>query len=125
MKGNAVGWFEIYVQDMARAKAFYETVFEVKLQKLPSPMPHLEMCAFAQDAQGYGAAGALVKIQGYPSGGNSTIVYFHCYDCMVEENRVLQAGGRVEHSKMGIGEYGFISHVFDTEGNLIGLHSRQ
>jgi len=125
MKSNAVGWFEIYVQDMERAKAFYEAVFEVKLQKLPSPMPHLEMWAFQQDPQSYGAAGALVKIQGYPSGGNSTLVYFHCYDCQVEEKRALQAGGRVEHSKMAIGEYGFISHVFDTEGNLIGLHSRQ
>jgi predicted enzyme related to lactoylglutathione lyase len=24
---NPVGWFEIYVDDMPRAKAFYETVF--------------------------------------------------------------------------------------------------
>lgn len=24
---NPVGWFEIYVQDMERARAFYETVF--------------------------------------------------------------------------------------------------
>lgn len=24
---NPVGWFEIYVQDMPRAKAFYEGVF--------------------------------------------------------------------------------------------------
>ena len=26
MKGNPVRWFEIYVQDMARARAFYEAV---------------------------------------------------------------------------------------------------
>ena len=26
MKTNPVGWFEIYVQDMERAKAFYEAV---------------------------------------------------------------------------------------------------
>ena len=37
MKTNPVGWFEIYVQDMDRAKKFYETVFEAKLQKLDSP----------------------------------------------------------------------------------------
>ena len=27
MTANAVSWFEIYVQDMPRAKAFYEKVF--------------------------------------------------------------------------------------------------
>lgn len=34
MKNNPVGWFEIYVQDMARAKQFYESVFQVKLDNL-------------------------------------------------------------------------------------------
>ena len=29
---NPVGWFEIYVNDMPRAKAFYESVFEQKLR---------------------------------------------------------------------------------------------
>ena len=28
MKSNPVGWFEIYVQDMRHAKAFYEAVFQ-------------------------------------------------------------------------------------------------
>ena len=27
MSANPVGWFEIYVQDINRAKAFYEAVF--------------------------------------------------------------------------------------------------
>ena len=34
MEGNPVGWFEIYVEDMGRAKQFYETVFQVSLRKL-------------------------------------------------------------------------------------------
>ena len=37
--GNPVGWFEIYVQDMKRAKAFYEGVFGFKLDKLPDAQP--------------------------------------------------------------------------------------
>ena len=28
MKANPVGWFEIYVQDIARAQKFYEAVFQ-------------------------------------------------------------------------------------------------
>ena len=62
-------------------------------------------------------------MQGVPSGGNSTIVYFTCEDCSVEESRVAAAGGSVQRSKMSIGEYGFVSLVTDTEGNMIGLHS--
>jgi hypothetical protein len=72
-----------------------------------------------------GCGGALVKMEGYPSGGNSTLVYFSCEDCAVEEARVEGAGGRVERGKMSIGQYGFISLVYDTEGNMIGLHSLQ
>ena len=34
MQVNPVVWFEIYVQDMRRAKAFYEAVLAVKLDKL-------------------------------------------------------------------------------------------
>ena len=33
---NPVGWFEIYVQDMARAARFYETVLDVQLTQLPN-----------------------------------------------------------------------------------------
>lgn len=123
MSVNPVAWFEIYVQDMERAKQFYQTVFQVELQKLNSPMPDLDMWSFAMSQAQYGAAGALVKMPGFPSGGNSTLVYFHCQDCAVEESRVVAAGGQVARSKFSIGEYGHIALVMDTEGNMIGLHS--
>jgi predicted enzyme related to lactoylglutathione lyase len=72
-----------------------------------------------------GASGALVKLNGVDSGGNSTLVYFRCEDCAVEEKRVAQFGGQIHRKKIAIGEYGFISLVLDTEGNMIGLHSMQ
>jgi predicted enzyme related to lactoylglutathione lyase len=121
MKPNPVGWFEIYVQDSARAKKFYEAVLQTKLEKLPSP--ETEMWSFPMAPDAAGASGALVKIPGVPSGGNSTLVYFACDDCAVEEGRVKTNGGKVEKPKMSIGEYGFISLVVDTEGNMLGLHS--
>ena len=34
---NPVRWFEIYVQDMKRAKRFYQSVFHAKLERLNSP----------------------------------------------------------------------------------------
>ena len=121
MKANPVGWFEIYVQDASRAKRFYETVLESKLERLPSP--DIEMWAFPMQNGGPGAAGALVKMDGFPSGGNSTLVYFVCDDCAVEEGRVKSSGGKIQKAKMSIGEYGFISLAIDSEGNMFGLHS--
>lgn len=125
MKTNAVGWFEIYVGDMPRAKAFYEAVFALTLEALPTPMPGLEMWCFPMVDGAYGAPGALVKMEGCPIGGDGvgTLVYFSCADCAVEESRVVPAGGSVFRPKFAIGEYGFISIVKDTEGNTIGLHS--
>lgn len=120
---NPVGWFEIYVQDLTRARAFYEAVFQLKLDPLLSPMPELEMWSFHGGPTSYGAPGALVKMEGMSSGGTSTIVYFSCSDCAVEASRVVPAGGRIFKEKFPIGPYGFIALVFDTEGNMIGLHS--
>lgn len=119
MKKNPVRWFEIYVQDMQRAKKFSEGVFKVKLEKLNTPV---EMWSFPMYTDRMGTGGSLVKMKGVRSGGNSTVVYFACKDCAVEEALAVRRGGKVEQGKMSIGEYGFVSMVRDTEGNLIGLH---
>jgi predicted enzyme related to lactoylglutathione lyase len=120
---NPVGWFEIYVQDMDRAKAFYAKMLEVTFQHLESP--DLEMWAFPFDMEAPGAAGSLVKMEGKDSGVGGTVIYFSCGDCAVEAGRAAQHGGIVVKEKFSIGEYGFIAFVQDTEGNMIGLHSRQ
>ena len=122
---NPVGWFEIYVNDMSRAKAFYETVFGVSLTELQGPPGGPEMWAFPQTMESYGAGGALVRMPGFPAGGNSTLVYFHCADCAVEAGKARSAGGTVQKEKLSIGQYGFIALVVDSEGNMIGLHSMQ
>lgn len=121
MNNNPVGWFEIYVQDMQRAKAFYENVFGRELARLDGT--ELEMWAFPMQAEGYGAPGALIRMPGFPSGANSVLVYFTCVDCAVEAANAASSGGRIEKEKFSIGQYGYISLVVDTEGNMIGLHS--
>ena len=118
---NSVGWFEIYVDDMSRAKAFYETVFGVRLEKLDNPK--IDMWSFPSQQESYGASGALVRMPGFEAGANSVLVYFTCADCAVEAAKAVNAGGRIQKEKESIGKYGYIALVFDTEGNMIGLHS--
>ena len=121
MSNNPVGWFEIYVQDSARAKAFYEAVLLTRLERLDSP--EVEMWAFPVQPERAGTGGALVRMPGFPSGRNSTLVYFSCTDCAVEAERAVANGGKIVKDKFSIGPYGFIALVTDTEGNMIGLHS--
>ena len=123
-KFNPVGWFEIYVQDLDRAKKFYEEVFNINLTPIEGS-PEVKMLGFSNtDAMDKpGSTGALVKMDGVSSGGNSVIVYFITEDCSVEESRVTTAGGKIMKPKMSIGQHGFISICTDTEGNAFGLHS--
>ncbi len=127
---NPVGWFEIYIDDMSRAKKFYETMLEIQLDELivPSEMDEaneFRMLSFPFLHNEPNASGALVKAAGMKPGGNSVMIYFTCDDCSVEESRVVGAGGKVLKTKFSIGEYGFSSICQDTEGNTFGLHSME
>ena len=127
-KRNPVGWFEIYVSDMARAKAFYETVLNIQMQPLPAPdgmAGGFEMLMFPSDMenQAPGSGGTLCRMDGFRPGAGGTLIYFTCEDCGVEASRVAAAGGQVFRDKFSIAPYGFIALLIDTEGNMIGLHS--
>ncbi len=125
---NPVVWFEIYTDDLQRARKFYETVFQTELTELPNPTTDaLQMLAFHSDmeAKHNGASGALVQMEGVKPGNNSTLVYFASKDCNAEISRVEKAGGSVFRPKTSIGEHGFIAIATDTEGNMFGIHSMQ
>lgn len=122
---NPVVWFEVYVNDMKRAQKFYEAVLDVELIDMSAPddFQDMQMLLFPGDVEKPGANGALVKMDGVEAGGNSTLIYFYSEDCSVEESRIEAAGGKIFKPKQSIGEHGFISLGFDTEGNMFGLHS--
>ena len=124
-QANPVGWFELYVQDLQRARTFYERVLGLELQAMDAPEGSPDMLFFPGGMERFGATGALCRMQGAPSGPGGTLVYFACDDCAVQAARVVEAGGRVHTDKKSIGPYGFIALAFDTEGNMIGLHSMQ
>ena len=120
---NPFVWCEIYVQDMPRAKAFYEAVLGKTLEPLADPTGETEMFSFTADPEKFGAGGALVKMKGVASGGGGTLVYFACEDCAVESGRVAAHGGQLIRPKFAIGQYGHIALAADPDGNMIGFHS--
>ena len=121
---NPVGWFELYVRDMPRAKEFYAKALGVTLTKLKQSGGSLDdMWAFPMNRDGNGATGALAKMEGAPVGAGGTIIYFVCDDCAKTAKLAEQAGGKIVKDKFSIGDYGNIALVSDLDGNIIGFHS--
>ena len=126
MKSVTVGWFEIPVNDMDRAIAFYETVFDCKLNK--QVMGDFQMAWFPFSQNGKGAEGSLVYHKEFyeTSGHAGSLIYFSSEDCGVELARVENAGGKIQFSKRLIApDIGYMGVFWDSEGNRIALHSQK
>lgn len=121
---HAISWFEIPATDLARAQAFYETVFGIKMTALD--LPNIRMRMFPiEDRMGVG--GALVDSGGFhkPSGTDGPLIYLNANpDVQTVLDKVEAAGGKILLGKTEISpEYGYMAVLFDTEGNRIALHS--
>ena len=122
MNYNPVGWFEISVTDMARARAFYEKLLGVTLEV--SEWPGGSMAVFPHtDVKG--AGGCLVQGDGYVPSATGTLVYFTAPDLDGALAKVEGLGGKIVRPKTDIGEHGIMAFVSDTEGNRIALHTRK
>ncbi|MCG6191102.1 VOC family protein [Maribellus maritimus] len=127
MKNNAVGWFEIPVNNMERAISFYERVLDLKLQR--NMMGPLDMAWFPWTEEGAGSPGSLVKHpEFYVPSADGVLIYLtaHSGDLKNELAKVEPAGGKVIQKKTKISdEYGFMALILDSEGNRVALHSRK
>lgn len=130
MNQNIICWFEIYVNDMQRAKKFYNAVLGTQFidSNAPGESPEGMKMAFFSPMENQGVSGALIEMPGTKTGDGqcvNTMVYFPCVDCSIEEARIKAAGGTVNRSKFSIGEFGYCSICVDTEGNPFGLFSME
>lgn len=121
---NPVGWFEIPVADMARAKVFYEDVVGATFED--HQVGPVQMAWFMpMEMEAYGACGSLVQGGCCQPGAQGVLVYFTAPDLAATLKKAQEKGGTLIMDKTAIGEHGFIGIVQDTEGNYIGLHSMQ
>ncbi len=127
MKHNMVGWFEIPVADMDRAKRFYETVFNVKISI--HDLGGLVMGWFpaSENPNTSGSSGSLVMHKDfYKPSTEGILIYFSSADVDVELKRIEESGGTILHKKTLISEeIGYMAVFIDSEGNRIALHSKK
>lgn len=119
-----VGWFEIPVTNMDRAKAFYETVFNIEIDVHDFGRTVMGWFPFAEGK--LGSSGSLIKNTAYePSKNKGVLIYFSSKDVNIEINKVEKVGGKIVRSKTQISpDVGYMALFIDCEGNRIALHSR-
>ena len=120
---NPMGWFDIPVTNLGRAKKFYEEVLSLSLDEHQTGVLHT--ARFPIKKEGIGASGRLVKGDGYVPSAEGVLIYLSAPDLDAATSRARESGGKVLRERTSIGEYGFIAVVQGTEGNRIGLHSRE
>lgn len=121
---NSLNWFEISVSDIARAKKFYETLFDIEMPL--DNMMGMDMAYFPYDPGSGKASGALVKSEYHVPSGDGAKIYLNGNpDLSVALSRVEGAGGTITMPKTLISEeVGHMAFFVDTEGNTVALHSQ-
>ena len=71
---NSLNWFEIPAVDIARAKKFYETIFEITMHDME--MPDMKYAMFPFDPANAKVAGALAKSPFHTPSATGSIIYF-------------------------------------------------
>ncbi len=105
---------------MDRALGFYNAILDMNMEAVEA-MPGSKTAFFSHEG---GVRGSLSQGEGYVPSTEGVLVYLNGGDDLnVVLDRVEDAGGKVQMSKLAIGENGFIAFFIDTEGNKIGLHS--
>jgi hypothetical protein len=124
-KENSINWFEISVTDMNRAKKFYETVFDIKMETMN--MMGMDMAFFPAEAGNGKASGGLVQSPQHKPSVDGVKLYLNGNpDLSIALAKVEKAGGKVVMPKTKISdEVGYMAFFIDTEGNAVALHSQK
>ena len=121
---NALNWFEIPALDTARAKKFYEAVFQIEMSTMN--MMGMDMTFFpASDEPNGKVSGALVKGDMHKPSMDGAVVYLNANpDIQSVIDRIIPNGGQVLMPKMFISDdIGYMAFFADTEGNRVALHA--
>ena len=124
---NSINWFEIPALDLERARKFYETVLDIRMESQTMPTGEV-MVFFPRRPDTIMAlsgivSGALIKNDHTKPSAEGTLVYLNASPLLsVAVDKVAAAGGKVIQAPNKI-PAGNIAIILDTEGNRVGLHA--
>ncbi len=115
---HRIGWFDIPVNDLDRATAFYRNVLQIEFEDLGPEGPVAVMKHGPGDV-----AGCLFKHGDWQPSDQGALLYFSVDGRMQEAVAMVEShGGKILEEASSIGSYGYRAVVLDSEGNRIALH---
>lgn len=122
-KANCLNWFEIPVEDLQRAKQFYEKIFAIQMSE--DTILGMQMAFFPSEHGNGKVGGALVKSELHKSNTEGVLVYLNANPDLSDVlQRIEEEGGVIlMYKTMLTPGAGFTAMFLDTEGNRIALHS--
>jgi len=122
---DKVIFFEIPVDNLARARRFYRTVFDWKMNEIPE-MHYTQVGTVEADTLG---VRGTPKEPGAINGGmlerrdsvKSPVIYISVKNIDEAAATIEQSGGKVIQPRTPVGNFGFAAYFRDTEGNVVGL----
>ncbi|MGE8019557.1 VOC family protein [Peribacillus frigoritolerans] len=118
--------FEIHVNDMERAKAFYGEVFGWSFQDWSDYAGMSYFGAVTGNENEHGIDGALMQRQSAPPETGQALNAFACtigvenYD--LTEAKIIENGGKLAMPKFALPGMAWQGYYIDSEGNTFGIH---
>jgi len=119
---NLISIVEIPTIEFPRAVTFYQTILDTSIEKIN--MDGTLMGLFPGDGETVSVA--LINSGQYKTSMDGAVVYFNAGDDLqIVLDKIKANGGKVIVPKTDIGSgIGFYAMFRDTEGNKVGLHSK-
>ena len=126
MNLDKVIFFEIPVDNPARAREFYSSAFGWKMNEIPE-MHYTQIGTVEADQMG---VRGVPKEPGAINGGmverrrelvETPVLYISVENIDEAAATIEKKGGKVMKTKTSVGNFGFAAYFKDTEGNIIGL----
>jgi hypothetical protein len=118
--------FEIQADDVERAKAFYEAVFDWSFEDYGQMIGSTYWGVTTGPEDQPGINGGLLQrpasAPGPEQGTNAYVCTMGVEDYDATEKRILDAGGQVALPKMALAGMAWQGYYLDTEGNTFGIH---
>ena len=132
MTEQALAWFEIPVSDMERAIEFYSKIYDTQLTEAEVPMPRVRIAVLPNSIMSEGAAGtkpggSLITTDYHkPTGAGGVTVYLNANpDLNLILQRAEAAGGKIICAKSPLPGSGYFGWFIDSEGNYMGVMSKE
>ena len=119
---NIGTYFEIPVDDLDRAIAFYSQLLEYNFSR--DAIHGNEMAFFSFDPEARGISGALAKGETYKPSISGTLIYLSTGNLDETLKKAIEAGATILFPKTEVSGYGWVAEIKDCEGNRIGFFQR-